>query len=406
MPRMAAALYGECVRTAVGDRIRVRFEASLARLGVTLPWWIPASTKSAAVVFALVSVAQRCTPLPPWPVALAGLLALSPLPVWALTGWPMPQWLDAMATVVALAIFLAHPVSGDFSVVLPIIMAAELAATARPLVAATATVAGIAVLAAAQAWGRMTGYQVDIGGMVFAACAGAALRWYVRALAAERGKQDIAREQAMLAERQRIAREVHDVVAHSLTITLLHVTGARRALQQDRDVDEAVEALVDAERAGRAAMADIRRTVGLLAPSSTGTHPMPGIGDIRGLVDRTRAAGLDVRYDQRGDLASIADSAGLGLYRIAQESLANIAKHAPNATARVELHANGGGARLTVRNSLPGPVADRPASGSGLPGITARAGQLGAELRVGPEDGAWVVDVVVPAGRSMGAVTP
>ena len=71
-------------------------------------------------------------------------------------------------------------------------------------------------------------------------------------------------EHAAADERRRIAREVHDVIAHSLSVTLLHVTAARRGLQQDRDVDDAVGALEDAERLGRQAMADIRRTVGLL----------------------------------------------------------------------------------------------------------------------------------------------
>jgi signal transduction histidine kinase len=379
----------------VVDRFRGRLEASLAQLGITLPWWIPACTRSASAVFTVVTVVQHGDQLPSAPVLVAGLIALAPLLFWAATRRALPQWLDAATTVTALAILLAHPIPADFCVVLPIIMAAELAATARPVVAVTASLAAMAVFVAAQAWGRMTGYQVDVGGVIFALCAGAALRWYVRALDAERGKQDIAREQAMLAERQRIAREVHDVVAHSLTITLLHVTGARRALQQDRDVDEAVEALVDAEKAGRAAMADIRRTVGLLAPSPTGTHALPGIDDITALVERTKAAGLDVRYDRSGDLASVGDSVGLGLYRIAQESLANIAKHAPHATARMELTVGGAGTRLTVRNSLAGPVAERP-PGSGLAGMTARADQLGARLDVGPQNGSWVVDVLIP----------
>ncbi|ONF61744.1 sensor histidine kinase, partial [Amycolatopsis keratiniphila] len=120
-------------------------------------------------------------------------------------------------------------------------------------------------------------------------------------------------------ERQRIAREVHDVVGHSLSITLLHLTGARHALQQDRDVDEAIEALTEAEQVGRAAMADIRRTVGLLADSPSGSAPLPGVEDIATLVERTRSAGLAVRYTQEGDLGRVGASEGLGLYRIVQE---------------------------------------------------------------------------------------
>src|SRR5260370_23167810 len=98
---------------------------------------------------------------------------------------------------------------------------------------------------------------------------------------------------AILRARQRIAREVHDVVAHSLSITLLHLTGARRSLQEDRDVDEAVDALTEAERVGRTAMAEIRGTVGLLPRSPSGTRPLPGVYDLAGLLERTPAAGLD-----------------------------------------------------------------------------------------------------------------
>jgi signal transduction histidine kinase len=226
--------------------------------------------------------------------------------------------------------------------------------------------------------------------------AGSVLRWYVRALDAELGKQDAVREQAVLAERQRIAREVHDVVAHSLSITLLHLTGARRALQQDRDVDEAIDGLTEAERVGRAAMADIRRAVGLLARAPAGTKPLPGADDIAGLVERTRAAGVDVRYEQQGEPATVGASTGLGLYRIAQESLANIAKHAPDATARIHLCVDQDSTRLTVRNGLPSTASDPVSGGAGLPGMRERAAQLGAELSAGPLGGQWVVEITVP----------
>ena len=76
---------------------------------------------------------------------------------------------------------------------------------------------------------------------------------------------------------------MHDVIAHSLSVTLLHVTGARRGLQEDRDIDDAVDALSDAERLGRQAMADIRRTVGLLDDGPAKIAPEPGVADIAAL---------------------------------------------------------------------------------------------------------------------------
>jgi signal transduction histidine kinase len=277
-----------------------------------------------------------------------------------------------------------------------VVLVAEVAVTARPAVACATAGVSIGVLGGAGIWAGLIGFPVYTGAVLLGLVGGLMLRWYVRALAAERDAREAEREQAILAERQRIAREVHDVVAHSLSITLLHLTGARRALQQDRDVDEAIDALTEAERVGRAAMTDIRRTVGLLDRASSGTRSLPGLDGIAELVASTRAAGLDVRYEQNGDLAVVGASAGLGLYRIAQESLANIAKHAPDATADVRLLVGPAGTRLTVRNSLPPTMSSPVASGSGLPGMSARAEQLGAELHAGPIGAHWVVDVTVP----------
>jgi signal transduction histidine kinase len=137
-------------------------------------------------------------------------------------------------------------------------------------------------------------------------------------------------EHAAADERRRIAHEVHDVIAHSLSVTLLHVTGARRVLQQSRDVDDAVESLEQAERLGRQAMADIRRAVGLLDGGPMKITPEPGIDDIGVLVADFERAGLDVTVCIDGPTERVSAAVGLALYRITRESLANIAKHAPD----------------------------------------------------------------------------
>jgi signal transduction histidine kinase len=234
---------------------------------------------------------------------------------------------------------------------------------------------------------------------------GGMLRALMRALAAERAARAKERQRATLAERQRIAREIHDLVAHSLSVTLLHITGARHALRDidddaDLDVADVDAALADAEQVGRRAMADIRQTVSALTDGPTDTQALPGAADIRGLVAQMELAGLDVEYAEDGDPKMLAAGAGLGLYRIAQESLSNIAKHAPDATAQVRFSVSPRRARLTVRNVLPrGTGAIAVASddrGSGLAGMHARADQLGATVVAGPEDADWVVDVRVP----------
>jgi CheY-like chemotaxis protein len=112
-------------------------------------------------------------------------------------------------------------------------------------------------------------------------------------------------DQAAAAERQRIAREVHDLVAHTLSVTMLHLTGARLALQ-DADVTEATAALMEAERAGREAVREMRQAVGLLGKPSTG-RALPGAADVPELIASYQHAGLRVAVDIHGDLGAIPD---------------------------------------------------------------------------------------------------
>ncbi len=219
-------------------------------------------------------------------------------------------------------------------------------------------------------------------------------------LAEQIAAQEMLAEHAAADERRRIAREVHDVIAHSLSITLLHVTGARRALQQDRDVDDAVEALEQAERLGRQAMADIRRTVGLLDnwPTKTApTTPEPGIDDIAALVEGFQRAGLAVGLCVEGPTDHVSAAVGLALYRITQESLANIAKHAPESKAGVVLDVSTVSARLAITNLLPAAVMAAPSpEGRGLRGMRQRVELLGGAIDVGPTRDGWSVCAEIP----------
>ncbi|WP_344868729.1 sensor histidine kinase [Amycolatopsis ultiminotia] len=380
----------------VRDRVRVRLGTAMARSGITLPWWVPLGTTTFALVALVVAIGQRGG-TPAGVLVAAFLLAQNSALLWLLTGRIVRTWQKSLAVLAGVGLLLAYPVVPDFAPIPLAVLTAEVAAIASAGLAFAVTAAGVALLAAAWMTVGLVGFPVYTLAVLLGLCAGFMLRWYVRALDAERGKQDAVREQAMLSERQRIAREVHDVVAHSLSITLLHVTGARHGLRTDRDVDEAVEALTEAERVGRAAMADVRRTVGLLSRESAGTRPLPGAGDIGDLVADTKAAGLDTHYELEGEVSAVDAVAGLGLYRIVQESLANVVKHAPAATASVRLRIGAGHARLTIRNGLSGETG--PGGGSGLAGMAARAEQLGAVLHAGPAGPDWVVDVTVPVSH-------
>jgi signal transduction histidine kinase len=261
--------------------------------------------------------------------------------------------------------------------------------------------ASVAMVLTAAAGPGVHGLPVHLVDIVLGFAIGYMLLWQMRALVAERAAREGDRVRATLAERQRIAREIHDLVAHSLSVTLLQITGARHALRDVReggdvagDIDEADAALADAERVGRQAMADIRQTVSTLADGPAETHSLPTAADIGDLVEQMERAGLSVSYDEVGEPGRLAQTTGLGVYRIAQESLANIAKHAPTGVAKVQFTVTPTWARLIVRNPMTGTGSiDHRDCGSGLAGMRARADQLGASLEAGPDGGDWLVDL-------------
>jgi signal transduction histidine kinase len=222
---------------------------------------------------------------------------------------------------------------------------------------------------------------------------------------------DLAR-QAVAAERRRIAGEIHDVAAHSLAVTLLHLTGARLRVRRLGGDAQVLAALAEAERLGRQSLDDVRRTIGLLqdAAEPAPTAPLPGATDIPALVEQYRAAGLAVALEVRGDPAELPAASGLALYRILQEALANAVKHAPGAAVRVELEV-GAGARLRVSNAAPRLGSPTPTAGAdggtglGLGGMRERAALLGGRLRAGPTESGWLVECELPGDARAGAAT-
>ena len=196
-------------------------------------------------------------------------------------------------------------------------------------------------------------------------------------------------------ERQRIAREVHDVIAHSLTVTMLHLTAARLAVGRG-DSAAATEALEEAEKAGRTSLSEIRNTVGLLRidGSEPDNAPLPAAADVPALVEGYRAAGVDVSLDLQGDLGDVEPAAGLALYRIVQESLTNAGRHAPGAhtTVHIEL---GPPLKVDVQTKGGAPSIER-GSGMGLAGMAERAAALGGLFEAGQSGNGWRVAATLP----------
>ncbi len=404
--------------------LRAGIEANLDRHQILYPWWVPLASHLGQVAAVLVSLAVRDAlwPLDPLLVCVPLVMA-SALLQFTTSRW-LPWWADISGTVIAACLLLARPPEGvvDFAPAMLALATAEI--TARDGVREGLSVAAIAqvVLIGAALGPGLQGAPLYTFVLLLGFVVGSMLLWQMRALIAERKAHEQAWDQATTAERERIARDIHDLVAHSLSVTLLQITGARHALRDLRnasgpeDTAEAVAeidaALADAEQVGRRAMGDIRRAVSSVGASER--HALPGAGDIAALVREMSGAGLAVEYDEQGEPASLSAAAGLGLYRIAQESLSNVVKHAgPSAPVRMALVVSGGQARLLISNPLPSGRSRSDGLGSGLAGMQARAAQLGASLEAGPLDGEWRVDVrlggraglELPCGRTLGAST-
>lgn len=217
------------------------------------------------------------------------------------------------------------------------------------------------------------------------------------AIAMTRAKEALA-QQAMNEERRRIARDIHDVVAHTLAVTMLHITAARMAVRRQAPED-ALEALEEAEGHGRASLADVRRIVRLLRSEENSAieFAQPDLEALTELVAGYRAAGLPVELHVNGAIGKVAPGAGLALYRVVQEALANAARHG-GGPATVNLRVVDGSVVLSVCNPRRrDPVLRAPRGrGSGLDGMRERIRAAGGSLDVGPTDDGWAVRANVP----------
>lgn len=203
-------------------------------------------------------------------------------------------------------------------------------------------------------------------------------------------------ERARAEERNRIARELHDVIAHTLTVSLLHVTSARLAIEHDPA--DAARALAEAERLGQESLAEVRLAVGMLHQNEDpgSSAPLPGAGDLPALVDRFRSAGADITLTVEGDTGRLPATTGLAVYRILQEALTNAVKHAPGSPTAV---------RLSVRADAVGLAVDsagEPGTGTGLGVLSMRerAESLGGSCQAGPGGQGWLVRATLPLGAT------
>jgi signal transduction histidine kinase len=207
---------------------------------------------------------------------------------------------------------------------------------------------------------------------------------------AERAERDrtAATRQILAEERNRIARELHDSVAHHMSVMVVQAGAARRVL--DADPEGARQALRVIEEAGRRGLGTMPSLVRALRGDERGAvlSPQPGLDRLEEMVDLVRAAGLPVTVQRTGMARPLPPGVELSVYRIVQEALTNTLKHAGPATAYVCLTYGEGALEVTVRDDGYGPSAEAEASGGhGLLGMRERVHLFGGDFRAGPDEG-------------------
>jgi len=240
------------------------------------------------------------------------------------------------------------------------------------------------------------GWGAWIAGTALCILLGLLVRQQAELVAQLREAQAGLAERARAEERNRIGRELHDVIAHTLTVSLLHVTSARLAVEHDPA--DAARSLAEAERLSRESLDEVRLAVGMLHSRGDAdrTAPLPGVDGLPALVDRFSAAGADVTLAVDGDTSRLHAATGLTVYRITQEALTNAVKHAPGAPAVVTLTVGPAEVRLAVDS------AGAPGTGSGLGmiSIRERAESVGGSCQAGPGGSGWLVAATLPLAAS------
>jgi signal transduction histidine kinase len=203
---------------------------------------------------------------------------------------------------------------------------------------------------------------------------------------------------AVESERGRIARELHDVVAHNVSVMVVQAGGVRRLL--DPGLEREREALATIEETGRRALAEMRRMVGVMRGAESTTperEPQPGLARLDRLVDEIRDAGLPVMMTIEGTPTPLGAGIDLSAYRIVQEALTNTLKHAGPARASVTVRYASGNVELVVEDDGIGRASSNGGAGHGLIGMRERVGVYGGTLDAGPKPrGGFRLEAILP----------
>lgn len=326
--------------------------------------------------------ARRRLPLVSFVLVLAGLVSLA---------WRVPASYNASAPFLVVAVIApfsvgAHAVGRQFwGSFVALAVAIAVASVAEPTALSVGTVM----------------FFVAFAGTPWAC--GLMLRLFRERQASERVRTErlleaeaVRNARALEAERAWVARDLHDVVSHAMAVTVMQARGGRRML--DVDLEDARAAFDAIERTNAQALGDMRRMLRALRNEEDGSPsaPLPSLRRLPELIEAVRASGLQVEMSITGDLEQVPPGVDLSAYRVIQEALTNVLKHAGPARAEVTVECGAEELTLLVSDDGPGASAPSPA-GSGLVGIRERVAVLGGAVQagVGPTGG-FTVSVQLP----------
>lgn len=410
----AMAVSGEAASTPGSDRPRVPALLPPA-LVARLPALPDVALAAALTVFAQLDLRlgiDGSTPFgPAWTVDLCTFVATAVLAFRRVA--PLATVLTVVAAVAGpqLVTVLTITLWGDFVPMLVATYSVARHADRRSTVTGVLAVATaiVVILIRVPSIGAAANIPFAFAPLVAVTATGHALQRRQRShaalsLQASRLAEDQARwvQDAVAAERARIARELHDVVAHCVSVMVIQSGAAEDLL--DREPEAARQPLRAVQEAGQQAVTELGRMLGLLrgATQPDVLVPQPSVTQLPELVAQVREAGLTVSYDRQGEPRALPPGVDVALYRLAQEALTNTLKHARGTRADVVLHYDETAAALSITDDGRG-TATASGQGHGLIGMRERVALYGGTLTAGPRDcGGFAVRAVIPLGSSVG----
>ncbi|MCP2256800.1 Signal transduction histidine kinase [Streptoalloteichus tenebrarius] len=401
-PFLTRATYGRWVFLLLGGVFLVPYVALYAMLFRLLTAELHGSDRSVGAVLSVIAVAIS------WmPAFIPGVRVLEAAAARALLDADVPPEVGAptswSARWRAAAWFVLHMVAGGLLtllllVVLPfavLFLVGPYGGGDPMLDALGVRLDGVFPLV----WVPLAGLVVIVGTFHLGGAVGA---WLGRCAPAFLGPSaaerlaELAEQADQLAERNRLARELHDSVGHALTITTLQASAAHRLLETDREFVR--DALLAIEETGRSALEDLDHVLGLLRDGAASTKPQPTLADLDRLLAKTRSTGVTVDARMTGDVRRVPLVVSREAYRIVQEGLTNALRHAGKVPVTVRLAVDVDELELEMSNPIDTAPRKRARDGGGrgLKGINERVAILRGAASAGPEDGRWRVVVRLP----------